>query len=396
MCIRDSDEAAVADAKRKADEEAAAKAVSDAAEAKRKADEEAAAKALREAEEAATKRAADEAEAKRKADEEAAAKASRETEEAAAKQRDMATVVVPVFNAPTTPERDVPTAKVETPDLTRTSRPADAPVETPPGTTPIVEAKPAETPKAEETKPAETPKAEETKPAETPKVEETAKAEESKPAETPKATEKKGDAKAGKTPAPKSVALTAKRRRGKDLVSDLFDALMDLSFATSAEDACSFAARVIREHVSADACTVSLYDIDRDDFVVTAAEGIEANGARHRAKGGHRGAAARKHAALNVKELDGVEAFEAHFVGAPALYAPSYHRDRLFAMVVVQRYKGGPAFETDEEDGVTYVAAQLGEALSTHSRRTAAADFAEVPAPGGAAAPRTSKAPPKR
>ncbi len=38
---------------------------------------------------------------------------------------------------------------------------------------------------------------------------------------------------------------------------------MDLSFAHTAEDACSFAARVLRETVSADACSVGIYDMLR-------------------------------------------------------------------------------------------------------------------------------------
>ncbi|MDQ2642663.1 MAG: DUF4388 domain-containing protein, partial [Myxococcota bacterium] len=81
---RKADEAAAAEAKRKADEAAAAEAKRLVAEARRKADE-AAAEARRRAEEA--KRKADEAaaaEAKRKADEAAAAEAKRKADEAAA------------------------------------------------------------------------------------------------------------------------------------------------------------------------------------------------------------------------------------------------------------------------------------------------------------------------
>ncbi|MGQ0457255.1 MAG: OmpA family protein [Hyphomicrobium sp.] len=83
--------AKAAEAKRKADEEAAAKAAAEAEEAKKKAEEEAAA-AAKAAEEAAAAKAAEEAEAKRKADEEAAkaaaeaeAKKKAEDEAAAAK-----------------------------------------------------------------------------------------------------------------------------------------------------------------------------------------------------------------------------------------------------------------------------------------------------------------------
>ncbi len=301
-------------------------------------------------------------------------------------ERDMPTVVVPVFVAPDAPAvKAAPAAE---------TKPAAEPVAAVTEAAPVASA-PAASDKAPEVaaeKPADKPaEVVAEKPAEKPAEkapEVAAEKPAGKPADKPaekapegvakKATDSVGEKAADKAhEGTRSVALTGRRRRGKDLVSDLFDALMDLSFAQSSEDACAFAARVIRDTVLVDACTVSLYDIDRDEFTVAATEGGPAAGTRVKAKGGHRAVAVRKHASVNVKVCEPSEAFAPSFMGAPALFSASYHRERLFAMIVIQRMRGGPVFESDEEDGVNYVASQLAEALSTHSRRAAAAEYSD-------------------
>jgi hypothetical protein len=175
----------------------------------------------------------------------------------------------------------------------------------------------------------------------------------------------------------RSSALTAKRRRGKELVGDLFDALMDLSFTQSPEDACSFAARVLHEYVVCDGVSVAVYDIDHDEFVVSASEGVSIVGNRDKASRGSRTLAVRKRSAVNLKRGDTAEGLADFLAGGPSVFVPAFHRDRLFAMATLQRMPGAPAFETDEEDGASYVASQLGEALAGHSQRTAAKQLDE-------------------
>ncbi len=176
-----------------------------------------------------------------------------------------------------------------------------------------------------------------------------------------------------KPPVPtRSTALTAKRRRGKELVGDLFEALMDLSFTQTSEDACSFAARVLHEYVVCDGCSVALYDIDRDEFVVAASEGVSIVGDRDTAGRGSRTLAVRRRAAVNMKRGDAAEGLADFLAGGPSVFVPAFHRDRLFAMAVLQRMPGAPFFESDEEDGATYVASQLAEALAAHSKRAGA------------------------
>jgi hypothetical protein len=176
-----------------------------------------------------------------------------------------------------------------------------------------------------------------------------------------------------KPPAPtRSSALTAKRRRGKELVGDLFEALMDLSFTQTSEDACAFAARVLHEYVVCDGCSVALYDIDRDEFVVAASEGVSLVGDRDTAGRGSRTLAIRRKAAVNMKRGDAAEGLADFLAGGPSVFVPAFHRDRLFAMAVLQRMPGAPFFESDEEDGATYVTSQLAEALAAHSKRAGA------------------------
>ena len=129
---------------------------------------------------------------------------------------------------------------------------------------------------------------------------------------------------------------------------------------------------MLHEYVVCDGCSVALYDIDHDEFVVSAAEGVSVDGRRDKAGQGSRALATRKRGAVNVKRTDTAEALEDFVAGGAAVFVPAYHRDRLFAIVVLQRTPGGPAFESDEEDGAVYVASQLAEALSAHSRRTGA------------------------
>ena len=80
---------------------------------------------------------------------------------------------------------------------------------------------------------------------------------------------------------------------------------------------------------------------------------------------------------VNVRRGDATEGLADFLAGGPAVFVPAFHRERLFAMAVLQRMPGGPAFESDEEDGAAYVAGQLAEALATHSKRAGAKQLDE-------------------
>lgn len=204
---------------------------------------------------------------------------------------------------------------------------------------------------------------------------------------SPSATASTSTAPTGKAP-PSRCAKGAARRRGKDLLSDLFDALMELSFQTSAEDACAFVAKLLWENLTADACVVSLYDINHDEFVATGAEGAGVVGAREKATRGSRGTAVRRHLAVSHAKVDASESVNPDWCGGPAAFVASYHRERLFGLIQVQRTPGGAVFEPDEEDGISYVAAQLGEFLAQNFKRQAVAEYGDD---GGAQPPKSGR-----
>lgn len=166
-------------------------------------------------------------------------------------------------------------------------------------------------------------------------------------------------------------------RRGPDLLSDLFDGLMELSFLKDHADICAFVSGVLTQHLRSDAVLVFTYDINRDEFVVHGEANTGRLDQRVRASAGSYGVAVRSKRALGVAHARGGDLSDAACDGGAALFAPGLFRDRLFALVQVARLPGAPAFESDEIDAVSYVAGQLAEALASHSQRQAVTDLAE-------------------
>ncbi|MBK8697417.1 MAG: GAF domain-containing protein [Deltaproteobacteria bacterium] len=171
-------------------------------------------------------------------------------------------------------------------------------------------------------------------------------------------------------------------RRGPDLLSDLFDSVMELSFQHSAPDACSFVAGVITQNLRCDAVLVFSYDINRDEFVVHGEANTGRMEHRVRAKAGSYGVATRSKRGVNLVAAKGDDRADEGCEGGPAMYVPALFHDRLFALVQVARLPGSPAFEADELDAATYISGQLAEALSHVSLRQTAADLSDhKPAP---------------
>jgi hypothetical protein len=181
----------------------------------------------------------------------------------------------------------------------------------------------------------------------------------------------------------------ARRPRGKDLLGELFDALMDLSHMESADAGCKQVVQILQEHLQCDLAAVSLYDIDRDEFVVNSAFGADGVvGRRERAKAGVASTVVKRKAGITLAACGADDVIHDDFREGGGVFAPAMFRDRLFGLLRVHRVPGAAAFETDELDALSYVAAQLGEFLSTQSKRAAAAEFAPEP--------RRSQAPPRR
>lgn len=166
-------------------------------------------------------------------------------------------------------------------------------------------------------------------------------------------------------------------RRGPDLLSDLFDSVMELSFQHSAAEVCACVAGVLTHNLRCDAVLVFSYDINRDEFVVQGEANTGRMDERVRAKAGAYGSATRSKRGVNVAEAKGDDRADAGCEGGPTMFVPAMFRERLFALVQVARLPGSPAFEADELDAVTYISGQLAEALAHHSMRQTATDLAE-------------------
>jgi hypothetical protein len=195
---------------------------------------------------------------------------------------------------------------------------------------------------------------------------------------------------AAETTQPRRTPRTiARRARGKDLLGELFDALMDLSHMESADAGCKQVVQILQEHLQCDVAAVSLYDIDRDEFVVNSAFGADGViGRRERAKAGVASTVVKRKAGVTLASCGPDDVIHDDLREGGGVFAPAMFRDRLFGLLRLHRVPGAAAFESDELDALSYVSAQLGEFLSTQSKRAAAAEFAPEP--------RRSQAPPRR
>ncbi len=182
------------------------------------------------------------------------------------------------------------------------------------------------------------------------------------------------------------VAADRKRftggRRGPDLLSDLFDSVMELSFQHGVGEACSLVSNIITQNLRCDAVLVFSYDINRDEFVVHGEANTGRLEHRVRAKSGSYGVATRSKRGVNLAAAKGDDRADEACEGGPAMFIPALFHDRLFALLQVARLPGSPPFEADELDAATYLSGQLAEALSHLSLRQTATDLSEhLPGP---------------
>lgn len=167
-----------------------------------------------------------------------------------------------------------------------------------------------------------------------------------------------------------SAPVRAPTPRGDELLSDAFLAVQDLAFVTEPDEACSLVATLMRELLQAPAVLVSIYDIDRDELVVRASEGVAmATGRRGALARGARGKAAITQDVVTLAAPAPEDALSAGSPPGPVLYAPAVHNQRLFGIVEVHREASGASFDHDEQHAAAYVSAQLGKFLAEHSRR---------------------------
>ena len=168
------------------------------------------------------------------------------------------------------------------------------------------------------------------------------------------------------------------RRRGNDLVSELFDGLMDLAFMSDAKVTCEFIAKLTREMFWVDASAVLLYDIDRDELVAAAVNGVDSPiGGRQKLAKTPRGRAVLKHTNIVLASGSDVECPIRGLGSGPTLLVPVIFHQRVFGLVELHRAPGDETFQSDEQDGLVYVATQLAEWLSHHARRSAFEEYAD-------------------
>jgi hypothetical protein len=119
-----------------------------------------------------------------------------------------------------------------------------------------------------------------------------------------------------------------------------------------------------------------LYDIDKDELVVTATEGLgEPKGRRAALALGPRGEAAIRNKTIVLSDRWAEDPLISEPEGA-VMFLSSRHDRRLFAVLQVHR-PAGPVFDEDEQHTVAYVSAQLAGFLADHSKRIGFDDEAE-------------------
>jgi len=154
------------------------------------------------------------------------------------------------------------------------------------------------------------------------------------------------------------------------LLVDAFEAMQDLAFLTDSVTACEFVAPQIRRLTESAVCLVYLYEINRDELVLSFADGYElSTGTRVPATSGPRGEAAIRNRVVVLSEP--VEESSANTAppGGAVMFVPVRHDHRLFGVIETHRARGVRDYSGDQQQVAIYVAAQLGEFLSQHSRR---------------------------
>jgi hypothetical protein len=174
------------------------------------------------------------------------------------------------------------------------------------------------------------------------------------------------------TAAPGSApAQPAKRaRRADELLTEAFEATQDFAFVSEVSEACAITIQISHNLLDATGVAIMLYDIDRDELVLEAVDGVRgALGTRAPLATGPRGEAAIKNKLVLLSEPFPGDPLVSETPSGPVLYAPLRHDRRLFGVIQWHRGANELPFIADEQNAATYVAGQLAKFLSEHSKR---------------------------
>ncbi len=199
---------------------------------------------------------------------------------------------------------------------------------------------------------------------------------------------------------PRSNPPSASTRvSGDDLLAELFEAFCDLHFLRDSLEGADFILSLVAEKLPCEVCLVSLFDIDRREFVVVRQNGGRANILLQRqpdrapiplaAMRGRRAVVVRD-AASDPRVLDarwkilGVEVKS--YVCAPVELAGRY-----LGLIELANPLDGGRFTESDGNALTYIGQQFGEFVGQHG---VLVDEESVAPPAAAAAP-TSRAQPR-
>jgi hypothetical protein len=183
---------------------------------------------------------------------------------------------------------------------------------------------------------------------------------------------------AASTPRPKEAAAKrapARRLSADDLIGELFEAMIDLQFEADAVAGAHFVLGLLRDKLRVEAAMVSLFDINRREFVVVAQGGGEGDAVLARVPQ-HAGLAAAAHRArravlvenaaddARVERLDRERWARLGVTPESLLCAPVAAGGRTLGLVELANPSDGAPFRDAEGNAAQYVAQQLAEFLA--------------------------------
>lgn len=177
------------------------------------------------------------------------------------------------------------------------------------------------------------------------------------------------------TPSPAGVAQRAGRVRGEELITALFEAMHDLSFAGDALDGAEFCAGLLREKLPARALYVHFYDINRREFVIVHASGAGGEGSllkRHPESDPVLSMAMRRRRAVTVDAsslvaLASIERFSRVDTKLGVLVAPAMVAGRFLGAFELACPTDGAPFSQEDANALSYIGQQFGEFLAQRS-----------------------------
>jgi GAF domain-containing protein len=163
------------------------------------------------------------------------------------------------------------------------------------------------------------------------------------------------------------LSILSARRKGDELIADLFDALHELHFARGALEGANFALSLAADKLGARIALCHVYDINHREFVVARARPAGALLARTPERERHVAQAMRKRRAVVVPDAAGDSRFSEGrwaLVGEPVrslLVAPVALGGRFLGLLELANPSDGGEFDEGDGHALVYIADQLAE-----------------------------------